>query len=143
MKTKKWMIWVSRFLIFIVLFFNLQAAFEFIFHPQSYVTSFEVSGVPGNNLVSGMGILFLMWNIPYIFAVYHPLKNRISLIEAILMQATGVVGESILFYLLPQGHESLVNTVTRFVLFDGSGLVFLILALIISRPIYKIYRLQG
>ena len=140
MTSKKWIIWVSRFLIFLVLFFNLQAAFEFIFHPQSYVTSFEVTGVPGSNLVSGMGILFLMWNIPYIFALYHPLKNRISLYEAILMQATGVVGESMLLYLLPAGHTSLVNTVIRFILFDASGLFFLILALAISQPLYKAFR---
>jgi hypothetical protein len=29
----------------------------------------------------GIGVLFLMWNVPYLVALWHPIRHRISLYE--------------------------------------------------------------
>lgn len=126
---------IARALIGMVLFFNLQAAFVFIFNPAAYTTGFEVSGVPGEKLVQGMGILFLMWNVPYIFALIHPVRNRISLLSAIIMQAIGVASESILLATLPAGHSMLERTAMRFIVFDGVGLILLGIAWTITHQL--------
>ena len=123
---------VARVMIGVVLFFNLQCALAFIWTPGLFASGFELEGVAGSALVRGMGILFLMWNIPYLVAVYHPQKQRMALYEAIAMQAIGLLGESILLARLPSGHIALQATATRFIAFDGSGLLLLILAAIIS-----------
>lgn len=130
---------IARILIGLVLFFNLQAAFLFIIDPAAYTAGFEVSGVAGEKLVQGMGILFLMWNVPYGFALIHPLRYRTSLIQAILMQAIGVVGESILLLTLPPDHSILEATALRFIVFDGAGLFGLVIAWVISRPLNEVH----
>ena len=115
-------------LIGLVLFFNLQCALAFIGTPGLYAPGFELEGTAGRALVQGLGILFVMWNIPYLVAVWHPRKQRTALFEAIAMQATGLVGESLLLAGLPAGHPALQATATRFILFDASGLLLLCLA---------------
>ncbi|KPL73127.1 hypothetical protein AC812_15180 [Bellilinea caldifistulae] len=124
----------SSLFIGIVLFWNLQAAFLFIVTPSPYISSFQLEGFSGKVLVQGFGILFLMWNIPYVFAFWNPLQNRLSLIEANLMQLIGLVGETLLQSSLPPGEAILRATAARFILFDGIGLLLLLLALWISRP---------
>ncbi|HPO59539.1 MAG TPA: hypothetical protein PLV53_11900, partial [Anaerolineaceae bacterium] len=54
-----------------------------------------------------MGILFVMWNIPYLVALSDPARRRISLLEALAMQTVGVIGESLLLAGLPEGHTLL------------------------------------
>ena len=124
---------LARILIGTVTFFNLQCAVAFLVSPASYAPAFEVSGVPGASLVSALGILFLMWNVPYLFALYHPVRQRTSLIQAVIMQAIGLVGESILYFNTPAVHALLRQTALRFILFDGVGLVLLMGALWLTR----------
>lgn len=126
---------IARILIGIVLFFNLHCAVLFIFQVERFTSSFEVAGVPGNSLLRGMGILFLMWNIPYGFALWNPIQNRTSHIEAVIMQTLGLLGESILLITLPPGHELLTATASRFIVFDGAGLIALLAALILCSSI--------
>ena len=121
--------WIARGLIGIVLFFNVQCAVVFLLQPESYAGGFELAGVPGRMMVQGMGLLFLMWNVPYAFAVSDPVARRVSLIEAIIMQVIGVVGESALLGTLPTEHWALKDTALRFIAFDGGGLVLLLLGL--------------
>ncbi|GEM_PF-160618 len=124
---------LSRLCIGLVLFFNVQCALAFLFQPEAYVGGFELSGAPGEGMVRGMGLLFLMWNVPYAVALWHPQRQRVSLYEAIVMQALGAVGETLLLTLtLPPGHELLRLTVQRFMLFDYGGLLLLLLALTLS-----------
>lgn len=123
----------ARLLIGLVIFFNLQAAVLFIISPAAYSAGFEVGGVAGEKLVQGMGILFLMWNVPYMYALIDPLRHRTSLHQAIIMQAIGVVGETTLWLTLPSGHPAMESTVIRFAIFDGSGLIALWLALWTTR----------
>ena len=127
--------WIAQVLIAIVVFFNLDAAFSFMFQPDLYAPGFEISGIPGRAVTQGMGLLFLMWNVPYLFALVKPVRNFTSLIEAVLMQAIGVIGETILLLNLPGSHPLITTTTERFIIFDGGGLVLLIIALVIARQI--------
>lgn len=94
-------------------------------------------------MVRGLGILFLMWTIPYLFALSDPLKKRVSLIEAVLMQGIGLAGESLMLLTLPEGHPVLRETAARFIIFDGGGLVLLIAALILSWHYHRYARNQS
>lgn len=76
----------------------------------------------------GFGILFLMWNVPYAFALYHPARYRISLIQAVIMQAIAFGGESVLRIRLQNPSPVLLSSIDRFIIFDGVGLLFLLIA---------------
>lgn len=134
MMTQTRHLWMARLLIGVVFFFNVQCAVAFLVQPALYAPSFELSGVPGEGMLRGMGVLFLMWNVPYAFALTHPVRRRVSLIEAVCMQAVGLLGESLILLALPAGHAELARSVTRFILFDGGGLLLLILALLLTLP---------
>lgn len=126
-----------------VTFFNLQCAVAFLLSPQRYAPGFEVSGVPGSAFISALGILFCMWNIPYIFALLHPLRNRVSLIESILMQTTGLVGETLLLLNIPFSHPILRQSTLRFIIFDAGGLILLCGAFVLLPNIPKSTPSQG
>jgi hypothetical protein len=126
-------LWLARLLIGAVLAMNLQAALAFLLTPERYAPGFEVSGAAGAALVRSFGLLFLMWNVPYAVAAWHPLRQRISLWEAVAMQALGVGGETLLWLALGPGHPALTATVTRFIVFDAAGLAALVAAMGVSR----------
>ncbi len=124
--------WIARVLIAIVLGMNLACAIDFIARPELYQTSYELSGEVGRVAVIGFGILFLMWQVPYFFALYHPGTQKISLFQAILMQTLGFFGESLLLQTIPMEHAVLRGSILRFIWFDGGGLLLLILAYFIG-----------
>jgi len=128
-------LFVARCCIGLVLFINLNCAVQFLSKPEFFRSGFELTGVPGSAMVQGMGLLFLMWNVPYVFALLHPIKNRISMVETLIMQWIGVSGESILMSQLPGSHLNLKASVHRFVLFDGAGFIMLLFAFLITRRI--------
>jgi hypothetical protein len=130
---KNLQIWISRLLIGAVLFLNFQCAVIFLLWPEAFSGSFELSGVGGRVMVQGMGVLFLMWNVPYVVAIIDPLKKITSLAEAVSMQTIGLVGESLLFVTLPAGHHALRMSAMRFIGFDGGGLVLLAIGLVIMQ----------
>lgn len=119
---------LPRLLIFLVLAMNLQCALIYIFDPLPYVAPFELSGEPGRAAVVGIGILFVMWQVPYVFALVHPLRNRRSLLEAVIMQAIGLLGESLLLRSIPPMHTALRASILRFIIFDAGGLLLLLAA---------------
>ncbi len=119
-----------RVLIFSVLAMNLQCALIYIFNPLPYMAPFELSGEPGRAAVIGIGILFVMWQVPYVFALVHPLRNRRSLVEAVVMQGIGLVGETLLFRTIPLTNSVLRASILRFIFFDAGGLFLLIVAAI-------------
>ena len=120
---------ISRVLIAIVLFLNVQCAAAFLIQPEVYMGGFGLAGTEGEQMVRGMGVLFLMWNVPYGFALLDPEKNRISLIEAVIMQAVGLLGDSSILLLGGPYTLRLTATITRFIVFDGGGLLLLLAAL--------------
>ena len=125
-------IWLSRLLIGYVVIVNVQSAIAFILQPDVYAPGFELSGAAGAGMIRGMGILFLMWNVPYGVALSDPVKRRVSLFEATSMQAIGFFGETFLVLAFPTGHPAIVAAVGRFILFDGIGLAALVIAAVIS-----------
>ncbi len=137
MNKNKRVVWIARALIAVVTFLNLQAALLFLLSPAQFAPGFELSGVPGEAVIRGMGLLFVMWNIPYLFALVDPLRHRISLIEALIMQFIGVAGESILLLMLPGTHAALEATVIRFIIFDGSGFLALLAAFLITHNLNR------
>jgi len=124
-----WRIWIARVLIAIVLAWNLEAAISFLVSPAPYLAAFELNGIPGEIAVAGTGLLFLMWQVPYALALMNPLKFKVSLIEALAMQTIGLVGESILLTRITSEYAMLRSSITRFILFDGIGVVLLGVAL--------------
>jgi hypothetical protein len=124
---------LARGLIGVVIFFNLQAALVFLLWPGSYIPAFELEGVIGEAMLRGLGVLFLMWNVPYAVALWNPIRYRISLYEALVMQTIGLVGESLIFATVPEFHTLLRGSIMRFIAFDALGLLLLFAAAILTR----------
>lgn len=133
MKQQNQRTWIGRACIGLVLFFNVQCALAFLIQPEVFEPGFELSGEMGAGMVRGMGLLFLMWNVPYAVALIDPLRRRVSLYEAVAMQAVGFVGETLLLITFPPGHAAIRGTVGRFILFDGAGLALLLLTVWLTR----------
>jgi len=133
-------IWLARLLIGIVLGMNLLCAVDFIARPALYMGSYELTGEVGKAVIVAFGILFLMWQVPYFFALYHPKKYKTSLLQAILMQAIGLIGESLLLGTISSEHAILRGSITRFIIFDGGGLLFLVLAAVLTGFSFQSYQ---
>lgn len=121
-------VWLARLLIGLVMAWNLQAAIAFLYSPGAFAPGFELSGPAGEAAVRGMAVLFLMWNVPYIVAAWQPIRQRLSLMEALAMQAVGVTGESAILLTLKPENFTLRGSILRFTIFDAAGLLALILA---------------
>jgi hypothetical protein len=132
MKNMRTRIIIGQILIGGVMLFNIQCALLFLTAPDRFLNSFELVGTPGMVMVQGLGMLFLMWNVPYGFALWNPVGNRVSLYEALAMQSIGLVGETTLLMNMAEGHTDLINTGLRFILFDAVGLVCLGIALALT-----------
>jgi hypothetical protein len=133
MNDRSWRIWVARLLIGVVTFWNLLAAIQFLTRPAVYAPGFELEGAAGSAMIQGMGLLFVMWNIPYLIALLNPVRNRLSLTEAVIMQIIGAAGETLLLSSLQGDHLAIRSTVTRFILFDSIGVLLLVAAWVILR----------
>jgi len=124
---------LARAFIGIVILWNVQCAVVFLLWPERFAPGFQLEGAAGEAMVQGMGVLFLMWNVPYAVALWNPVRYRISLYEAVGMQAIGLVGEMLILLSLPPGYELAAQSITRFIFFDGAGLLALLAATWISR----------
>lgn len=123
---------LARALIGVVLLINVQSALSFLIWPSAYAGGFELSGEVGDAMLRGMGVLFLMWNVPYAVALWHPIRHRISLYEAVAMQAIGLVGETYIYTSLTAVHSIARSSIARFIAFDSLGLLLLVLAVWIT-----------
>ena len=106
----------------------MTAAIPYVLRPADYAAAYELTGVPGEVVVRGFGILYLMWAVPFVPAIWHPARNRVAFVCVLAMQAIGLAGESLMLAGLPAGHAVLRATGLRFVAFDGAGLVILLIA---------------
>lgn len=123
----------ARLLIGMVIAWNVQAALAFILSPGAYAPGFELSGAPGIAAVQGTALLFIMWNVPYLVACWHPRRHIVSLVEALLMQSIGLIGESALLLSISADHTSLRASIIRFIIFDVTGLLALTFAFGLAR----------
>ncbi|MCC7130013.1 MAG: hypothetical protein B6D39_05550 [Anaerolineae bacterium UTCFX2] len=122
-------IWITRGLIAAVLAMNVWCALVFLLRPAAYAPAYQLSGAPGEAAVRGFGVLFLMWNIPYLAALWNPAKNRSLLLICLAMQALGVAGELLILFTIPREYAQLRSSIVRFSLFDFGGLLALLAAL--------------
>ncbi len=131
--------WFARLAVGFVFAGNVACALAFILQPERYAGGFEVSGLPGQVIVRGFGILFLMWNATYPPVLVRPAAQRTLFAVILVQQFIGVVGESWMWLALPAGHQALWETGLRFIVFDGFGLVvmgitFVLLGKVTSAP---------
>ncbi|KPL81082.1 hypothetical protein ADN00_00700 [Ornatilinea apprima] len=126
-------LFLARVLVSLVLFLNLQAAVFFFIFPQRFVPSFQLSGDTGPFVIQSMGVLFLMWTVPYFFAAINPIKYQVALVQAVIMQIIGVAGESLIYLHLPEKLTILKLSLQRFILFDSAGVLLLITAFLLVR----------
>ena len=126
--------WIARLLVAAVVVWNLQCALVFMLNPGAFAPGFELSGLPGAAAVRGFAVLFVMWNIPYLVALWDPLRHRLSLWEALAMQSVGVLGESLILLSIPLAHSSLHASLLRFITFDAAGVLLLVGAVLFSKP---------
>ena len=124
-------VWAARAALALVLAWNLQAALAFILSPDVHTAGFEVGGVGGEVIVRGFGILFLMWNVPYVAALVHPLRQIVPFACAVVAQFIGLTGEAWMIFTLPPGHDALRATGLRFVAFDGAGFGLLMVTFVL------------
>jgi hypothetical protein len=117
--------WIARAALGAVLIANLSAAIPYVARPGDYAAAYELTGVPGEVAVRGLGILFLMWAVPFVPAIFDPVRNRVALVCVLAMQVIGLAGESLMLVTLPAGHDALRATGLRFIVFDGIGLIVL------------------
>ena len=108
--------WISRLLI------------GFVTAPDGFASAYELSGISGEAAIRGFGVLFLMWNVPYLFALKDPVRYRLALIFALLMQSIGLIGESYILSTIAAEHNLLRYSILRFIIFDGIGLLLLVVA---------------
>jgi len=121
-------LWAARACVGAVLFANVQCAVAFWLSPAGYAPVFELTGAAGEAAIRGLAVLFLMWNVPYAVALWHPRRHRLALWQAVAMQALGVAGETLIWWQLPAAHVVLRGSLLRFILFDAGGLAALCLA---------------
>jgi hypothetical protein len=126
-------LWFARAALLAVLISNMTAAIPYVLRPADYAAAYELTGVPGEVAVRGFGILYLMWAVPFVPAIWHPVRNRVAFAAVLAMQAIGLAGESLMLAGLPAGHAVLRATGLRFIAFDGAGLVVLLIAYRLSR----------
>ena len=127
-------LWFSRLFVGVVFAWNLQCALVFLIRPAVFAPGFQLSGAIGEAVLRSLGVLFLMWNVPYGVAMWHPGRHRVALLEALVMQVIGLVGESWIYSTLPAVEYTVVRqSLARFIVFDAIGLAALLLAAWLSR----------
>lgn len=129
--------WLARFAVGLVFVVNVNCALAYLLHPDRFVAGYEISGVPGQVIVQGFGILFLMWNATYPPVIFQPWTYRTFFWVILIQQAIGLIGETWLRLELPAGHTALAATGLRFILFDGFGLILMGLAFGLLRWVYR------
>jgi len=116
-------LWAARIMVGLVCLWNLTAAIPFVLNPTKYTHSFEVSGTGGQALVRGLGVAFLMWQVPFLPVIWRPGRHRTCFLCLLGMQVVGLLGESLMLAGLPAGELALRATGWRFIAFDSAGLL--------------------
>jgi len=130
-------VWLARMLVAAVCGWNLSAALPMILRPTDMAGSFAVAacGRGGMIMVQGLGVAFLMWQVPFVPTVWDPRHNRVTFLCLIVMQMVGLAGETLMLASLSEGSPALRATGLRFVAFDGAGLILLIVGYLAVHPI--------
>ncbi len=106
-----------------VFFVNIICAVQFIVTPEEFISSYGLSGPEGQAVTRGFGITFLMWNATYPLFLINPVKYRILGVIILIQQVIGLVGEVFILTTLMPNQNTLAESITRFIIFDGVGLI--------------------
>lgn len=114
--------------------------------PESFVSGFQLSGVPGMVAVQGIGIAFLMWNATYPAFIVNPKRFKALGVVILAQQAIGLLGESVIFlglmgvmpFVFPDiattiadgSYAQLSESILRFIQFDAFGLIIMIVSFV-------------
>lgn len=121
--------WVTRVCFAIVFAWNIECALSFVISPEAFTSGFQVQSVPGIAAVRGLGTAFLMWNATYPLFIINPQKYKALGGVIIAQQIIGLVGELYILLTLPgEGYALLAGSITRFVAFDATGLVMMLVS---------------
>lgn len=129
-KTRGIALWAARISLALVFIINLQCCFGFIVFPEQFIGAYELVGVPGIVALQGLAVAFLMWNATYPIAIFNPIKYKIVFIIVLIQQAIGLIGESFIFLNIDNAHALLQASVLRFIIFDGAGLILMLISFI-------------
>lgn len=121
-------LWTARLLVSIVFVWNLQCALTFIFDPVSVMGAYQLYGAVGSATLQGVGIAFLMWNTTYPAVIVSPNRFRSLFVVVLIQQIIGLIGEIWIIMNLGPGTEALAESILRFIVFDGVGLILLAVA---------------
>jgi hypothetical protein len=61
---------------------------------EAFLSSLQLETIPGRIAIAGYGILFLMWQVPYNFGLLSPVKFKVSLWQALIMQTIDIASDS-------------------------------------------------
>lgn len=136
-------IWLARLAVAVVFALNVSCALLFLLRPQDFAGGFELSGTTGETIVRSFGILFLMWNVPYLPVMIAPQRQRTLFRVVLVQQALGVLGETWLWLTLPAGHAVLRVTGLRFIIFDAGGLILMAAAYAFLRGVQAGKQIDG
>jgi hypothetical protein len=118
-------VWAARLAFLTVFVINMMCVVQFVLWPGGYAGAYELSGVPGDVAIRGIGIAFAMWNVTYPLVIFNPDRFRTVGWIVLAQQLVGLVGESWILSTLPAGHDLLASSILRFIVFDGAGLVLM------------------
>jgi hypothetical protein len=125
------LLWIIRLMIALVFASNILCAIQFLGNPAGYIQQFDLAGEAGTVVIRSLGILFIMWNVPYAISLYNPYRYSVALFSALTMQLIGFLGETWIYFNI----QSLVNTkssIMRFMIFDFAGSLILAAAYILQ-----------
>ncbi len=117
----------------VVFLLNIQCALGFALFPGDYVASYQLEGPAGLAAIRGIGVAFLMWNATYPVFIVAPRKFKVLGWVVIVQQVVGLVGESFILVSIASmsGMELLRSSILRFIIFDGAGLVIMVISFIV------------
>ena len=94
---------------------------------------FALEGPAGLAAIRGIGVAFLMWNATYPVFIVAPRKFKVLGWVVIVQQVVGLVGESFILVSIASmsGMELLRSSILRFIIFDGAGLVIMVISFIV------------
>lgn len=115
--------WAARIVVGAVFAMNVWCALSFVAEPAAFAAAYELSGVPGETAVRGIGVAFLMWNVTYPLVVVRPSAHLTLFAVVLAQQVVGLAGEVAIMLALPPGHAALAASLMRFVACDAAALV--------------------
>lgn len=120
--------WTTRITVSAVFLSNMICALQFLLWPDGYTSAYELSGDVGTAVIRSFGVLFIMWSLTYPAVIWQPERQRPLFTIVLIQQFVGLTGELCIWASIQNVHAVLSASILRFVVFDGIGLVMMMMA---------------